>query len=243
MRSRDTVYTNSFKTRKFPDIMKKAAEELGVTLIDLNSESLKYYNAIGVEATTAIFMSIEAGETPGKTNDGSYANGHPSNKVDGTHYKEALGKQFARIIVTDIVNKGAAGDPKAADIASYLKQDVKEAVASKDWAHIFPEMAKDTTIGAGSYYRNQIEKMLQLGVMYKDSNGNFNPDVEMTVGEFITALASLWTWINRHRRNTRMGNLSREVMGAILDDAYRAKFGTTKPKYMTDYNGTTAGAW
>jgi hypothetical protein len=29
-------------------------------------------------------------------------------------------------------------------------------------------------------------------------------------------------------------------MGAILDDAYRARFGTTKPKYMTDYNGTTA---
>ncbi|MDQ0871556.1 pectin methylesterase-like acyl-CoA thioesterase/lysophospholipase L1-like esterase [Paenibacillus sp. V4I3] len=235
-----SVYTNSFKTRLFPDIMKKAAEELGVTVVDLNSESLKYYNAIGVEATTAIVMSIEAGETPGKTNDGSYANGHPSNKIDGTHYKEALGKQFARIIVTEIAGKGAAGDPKAANIASFLKQDVKAAIAAGDWSNIFPEMAKDTTTGAGSYYRNQIEKLLQLGVMSKDSNGNFNPDMKMSVGEFVRAISSIMDVDSSVLAGYANGELTREVMGAILDDAYRAKFGTTKPKYMTDYNGTTA---
>lgn len=234
-----SVYANSFKTRLFPDIMKKAAEELGVTVIDLNSESVKYYNTIGVEATTAIVMSIEAGETPGKTNDGSYANGHPSNKIDGTHFKEALGKQFARIIVTEIANKGVAGDPKAADIASYLKQDVKGAIASNDWTDVFPEMAKDTTTGAGSYYRNQIEKLLQLGVMSKDSNGNFNPDTNMTVSEFITAVSALMDVDQSAVTGYTNGELTREVMGAILDDAYRAKFGTAKPKYMTDYNGTT----
>jgi pectin methylesterase-like acyl-CoA thioesterase/lysophospholipase L1-like esterase len=234
-----SVYTNSFKTRLFPDIMKKAAEQLGVTVVDLNAESVKYYNAIGVEATTAIFMSIEAGETPGKTNDGSYANGHPSNKVDGTHYKEALGKQFARIIITDIANKGIAGDPKAADIASYLKPEVKEAIASNDWAHVFPEMAKDTTTGAGAYYRNQIEKLLQLGVMSKDGSGNFNPDANMTVGEFISALSELMDVDISTSSGDASGVLSREVMGAIVDDAYRAKFGATMPKYMTDYNGTT----
>ncbi|MBD0384053.1 S-layer homology domain-containing protein [Paenibacillus sp. WST5] len=233
------VYTNSFKTRLFPDIMKEAAAEMGVTVVDLNAESLKYYNAIGVEATTAVFMSIEAGETPGKTNDGSYANGHPSNKIDGTHYKEALAKQFARIMVTEIAGKGTAGDPKAASIASYLKQDVKAAIASGDWWNVYPEMAKDTTTGAGSYYRNQIEKLLQLGVMSKDSNGNFNPDMNMTVGEFIRAISAIMGVDSSVMAGYANGELTREVMGAILDDAFRAKFGTTKPKYMTDYNGTT----
>jgi len=233
------VYTNSFKNRLFPDIMKEAAEELGVTLIDLNSESVKYYNAIGVEATTAIVMSIEAGETPGKTNDGSYANGHPSNKIDGTHYKEALGKQFARIIVTEIANKGATGDPKAANIASYLKQDIKDAVVAGEWSVVFREMANDTTTGAGSYYRNQIEKLLQMGVMHKDSSGNFNPDGNMTVGEFIAAISAIMDVDPSVLSGYPNGELTREVMGAILDDAYRAKFGTTKPKFMTDYNGTT----
>lgn len=234
------VYTNSFKNRLFPDIMKEAAEELGVTLIDLNAESVKYYNAIGVEATTAIVMSIEAGETPGKTNDGSYANGHPSNKIDGTHYKEALAKQFARIIVTEIAGKGSAGDSKAANIASYLKQDVKTAIATSVWTDVFREMAGDTTTGAGAYYRNQIEKLLQIGVMHKDLGGNFNPDADMAVGEFIAAISEIMDVDPSMLSGYSDGKLTREVMGAIQGDAYRARFGTTKPKYMTDYNGTTA---
>lgn len=234
------VYTNSFKNRLFPDIMKEAAEELGVTLIDLNAESIKYYNTIGVEATTAIVMSIEAGETPGKTNDGSYANGHPSNKIDGTHFKEALAKQFARIIVTEIAGKGSGGDPKAANIASYLKQDVKTAIATSDWTDVFPDMAGDTTTGAGAYYRNQIEKLLQIGVMHKDLGGNFNPDADMMVGEFIAAISAIMDVDPSMLSGFPNGKLTREVMGAILDDAYRARFGTTKPQYMTDYNGTTA---
>lgn len=35
------------------------------------------------------------------------------------------------------------------------------------------------------------------------------------------------------------GELTRELMGAILYDAYRSKF-TDKPRFMTDYNGSTA---
>jgi hypothetical protein len=34
------------------------------------------------------------------------------------------------------------------------------------------------------------------------------------------------------------GTLTRETMGAILHDAYHAKF-TARPAYMTDYNGKT----
>ena len=58
---------------------------------------------------------VEAGETPGKTNDGSYANGHPSNKVDGTHFKEAMAKQYARMVVTEFAR------------LFYTEKDVKQA--------------------------------------------------------------------------------------------------------------------
>lgn len=232
------IYTNSFKTRLFPDIMKRIAREQGVTLVDLNAESVKYYNEIGVEATTAVFMSIEAGETPGKTNDGSYANGHPSKKIDGTHYKEALAKPFARIVATELVKLGGEGDRTAAAIASLLRGDVRDAARYGSWSAIFPEMAKDTTTGGGAYYRNQIEKLLQLGVLHKDDRGNFRPDETITVDAFIRSLAKLMELDPAVFAGYPNGKLTREVMGAILDDAYHAKF-TSKPKYMTDYNGTT----
>ncbi|XEC94553.1 GDSL-type esterase/lipase family protein [Paenibacillus tarimensis] len=232
------IYTNSFKNRKFPDIMKRSAEETGVTLIDLNSESIKYYNEIGVEATTAIIMSIEAGETPGMTSVGSYANGHPSNKIDGTHFKEALAKQFARIIVTELVKMGKAGDTTSTALASYLKEEVTSAALTGDWSEIFSEMAGDTTTGEAAYYRNQIEKLIQLNVMSKDLQGNFNPDMAMTVNEFILSISKLMNLEESTFAGYPNGELSREIMGTILDDAYHAKF-TSKPKYMTDYNGAS----
>jgi hypothetical protein len=183
-------------------------------------------------------MSIEAGETPGKTNDGSYANGHPSKKIDGTHYKEALAKQFARIIVTELVIKGKAGDSTAAAIASYLKDEVKLAALTGHWSDIFPEMADDITTGEGAYYRNQIEKLIQLGVMSKDPLGNFNPHEVMTAQEFIRCISELMKLDKTLFAGYPNGELSRETMGAILVDAYHAKFTTDKPKFMTDYNGT-----
>ncbi|WP_312151346.1 GDSL-type esterase/lipase family protein [Paenibacillus odorifer] len=231
------IYENSFKSRKFVDILKRVADESGVTLIDLNSESLKYYNEIGVEAITALFMSIEAGETPGKTNDGSYANGHPSKKVDGTHFKEALAKQFSRMIVTELVEKGATGDSTAASITPYLKGNVKHAALTGNWGKIFPEITNDTTTGEAAYYRNQIEKLIQLGVMGKDRQGNFNPDTEMTVAEFTRSISKLMKVERSDVAYYPKGKLSRESMGAILYDVYQIKF-ANKPKYMTDYNGT-----
>lgn len=234
----DYIYSNSFTNRKFPDILKRIAAEESITLIDLNAESVRYYNEIGVEATTAIFMSIEAGETPGKTNDGSYANGHPSKKIDGTHYKEALSKQLARIVVTDLVKQAQAGNTVAADISSHLKDHVRLAATTEDWTTIFPEMAKDTTTGEGAYYRNQIEKLLQLGVMSKDHRGNFNPRAMIHVEEFVDSLTRLMNLENTVLAGYSDGELTRELMGAILYDAYRSKF-TDKPKFMTDYNGST----
>lgn len=236
--SQGYVYTNSFKTRQFPDILKRIAEDKEITLIDLNSASVAYYNEIGVEATTAMFMSIEAGETPGKTSDGSYANGHPSKKNDGTHFKEAMSKQYARMIVTELLNREQEGDATAAVLLSYLQGDVRRAAIKGDWTKIFPEITNDTTMGEGAYYRNQIEKLIQLGVMSKDRHGNFNPESTITVDEFIESLSKLMGLKKKEFWEYKDGDLSREMMASMLIDAYRMSF-PVKPKYMTDYNGAS----
>ncbi|MDL2353808.1 MAG: GDSL-type esterase/lipase family protein [Pseudomonadota bacterium] len=231
-------YVNSFRTRRFPDVMKHIGAELGVTVVDLNERSVAYYNQNGVAATTAMVMSIEAGETPGKTNDGSYANGHPSNKIDGTHFKESMAKQHARIVATELARLGKQGDPVAAGIAALLRRDVQAAIANSDWRAIHPEIAADIVSGEGAYYRNQIEKLLQLGVLRKDAQGRFNPAATMQTREFVVALCRLMQVPDAPFAAYAEGALTREVMGAIVADAYHTRF-TEKPKYLTAYNGKT----
>lgn len=232
------VYVNSFKKRLFPDLMKKIGAELGVPVVDLNARSVEYYNQNGVEATTAIVMSIEAGETPGKTNDGSYANGHPSKKIDGTHVKEAMAKQYARIVATELAGLAKRGNATATRLVAALRGDVQAAIAANDWSAIQPELARDVMAGEGSYYRNQIEKLLQLGVLRKDAQGNFNPAAPMRTAEFTAALARLMGIPASTLAKYPDGVLTREAMGAIVADAYHAKY-SEKPKYMTAYNGKT----
>lgn len=229
-------YVDSFKKRRFPALMKKIGAEEGITVVDLNARSIEYYNQTGVAAITAMVMSLEAGETPGKTNDGSYANGHPANKIDGTHFKETLAKQYARIVVTELARLGQQGDPVAATLARYLRGDVRAAIASNDWSTIHPEIAKDIRSGDNAYYRNQIEKLLQLGVLREDGRGNFNPQQVMQTREFIAALGKLLDLPAGALSGYADGPLTREVMGAILIDAYHLRF-AEKPKYLTDYNG------
>lgn len=231
------VYSDSFvsKDKHFTKVMRGTAKDNNVPLVDLNVDSVNYLNELGVQGTTAVVMSIEAGETPAKSNSGSYANGHPQLKIDGTHMKEALTKQYARFIVTDLA--------KLEKDYSYLKpltdaytSDVKDAIVTGNWDKVYPEVAKDCLTGDNAYYRNQIEKMLQLGVMSKDSDGNFNPQNIMTVKEYISALTKIYKIDESAFKNYTDGNLTREVMAAINLDAYNMKF-KSKPKYMTDYNG------
>ena len=231
------IYSDSFvsKDKHFTKVMRDTAKDNNVPLVDLNEDSVNYLNELGVQGTTAVVMSIEAGETPAKSNSGSYANGHPQLKIDGTHMKEALTKQYARFIVTDLA--------KLEKDYSYLKpltdaytSDVKDAIATGNWDKVYPEVAKDCLTGDNAYYRNQIEKMLQLGVMSKDSDGNFNPGNIMTVKEYISALTKIYKIDESAFKNYTDGNLTREVMAAINLDAYNMKF-KSKPKYMTDYNG------
>lgn len=241
-------FTDSFTERKFPDVMRKVVKEENVTFVDLNKKSLEYYNELGPTALYNIVMSLEAGETPGKTNSGSYANGHPDNKIDGTHFKEALAKQFARMIVEEIYDDSQNGDKDAEEIFSYLNSNVKKALVTDDWSKVYPEICKDTITGEGSYYRNQIEKLVKLGYMKQDSEGNFNPDDTMTTDDFIKTVGEIWNIDVAEIRESYKDNsdsaLTREVMAAILYDAYMLRFGKAdnayvKPEYMTDYNGTT----
>lgn len=232
------IYENSFQKRKFPDVMREMAAKLNLTLLDVNAASVRYYNEIGVEGTTAVFMALEAGESPGKTNDGSFANGHPSNKIDGTHYKEALGKQYARLVVTELAARAEEGDETAQQLVSYLRPDVKDALASSDWSKVYPEVAADTISGPGAYYRNQIEKMLELGVMHKDEERRFRPAEAMQAAEFAAALCQLLRIEQAVLADYGNEELTREVMAAMLLDAYQARF-DEKPVYMTAYNKRT----
>lgn len=240
-RDSDGTFKNSFTTRKFPDVMREVAEETNTEFIDLNTRSVEYFNEMG-ESIYNIVMSLEAGETPGKTSSGSYANGHPSNKIDGTHYKEALAKQYCRIILEEFTKSTS---DTADTVLSYVKPEVSEALESGDWSKVYPEICNDTITGDGSYYRNQIEKLVQLGIMEKDEKGNFNPDDTVTVSEFIGYMEKLWGINKNVFQGYSDGVLTREVMAAVVYDAYVANFGydengnINRPAYMTDYNGTT----
>ncbi|MET0268497.1 MAG: GDSL-type esterase/lipase family protein [Duganella sp.] len=231
-------YVNSFNKRRFPDLMKKLGAELGVPVLDLNARSVAYYNASGQPAINAIVMSIEAGETPAKANDGSYANGHPANKIDGTHFKEALSKQYARMVTEELARLAGQGDAVATAIVAQLNQPVRQALTAGDWSRVYPEIAPDIARGDNAYYRNQIEKLLQLGALQVDAHGHFNPQAPMQTGEFITALAKLMRLPANAIAGYADGPLSRQIMGAIVLDAYHARF-HGKPAYMTDYNGKT----
>lgn len=250
--------TNSAKPNGFdpdsPTFMKnKAAENASDTIeyVDLFHLAKDYLEKIGSDETKNIYLSLEAGESPGKTNSGSYANGHPDDKIDGTHYKEAAGKAYSKLIGEDIVRQASETDSVVMDtLASYLTDDVQ----AGNWDNVFPEQrAKDVTEvalngnpeGSSSYYRNQIEKALQLGIMDTDENDMFNPTDNMKTNDFIAALCAIWRLdAAEFSEFYGSGDLTREVMAAIILDAYELKFGKAadgswnKPAYMTDYNGT-----
>lgn len=237
----DGRYHNSFVNRRFPDVMKEIARKYQIPLIDLNGRSVDYINEIGKEGAEAIVLSIEAGETPGKTNSGSFANGNPTGQIDRTHMKEALAKNYARITAEELYKLSLEVE-ELKPIQKYIKSEVKEAVGSGDWSKVYPEVCRDTISGTGAYYRNQIEKMVQLGVMEKDHEGYFHPKEEITVEYFKKALSKMYGLedgileINQKVEDSKKP-LSREEMGSLLLRAYEAKF-KDKPKYMTDYNGT-----
>lgn len=263
------VFQNSFTNRRFPDMMKRAAQDTKTPLLDLNGKSVEYFNQIGGIAAKAVVLAVEAGETLGKTNSGSYANGNPCSHPDGTHYKEALSKQYCRMVTEEIyrlckegrmlgttaekmpetkVSNTRMQEVSVADMErlyDLLAPKVKEALEKQDFGEVFPEVCADTETGPGAYYRNQIEKLVQLGIFQKDEKGCFHPEQDYTVAEFVDSIRRLW------RLPAEFGAeygesidtvwwLTRKTAACILYDAYLLRFGAgekNKPPYMTDYNG------
>lgn len=230
------------KSFDFPSIMKEVGEESQVSVIDLHKESISYLlKETDGEAANAMFLSVEAGETPGKTNSGSYANGHPGNVNDGTHFKEALSKQFARIVVTEL-------SKLLPEILDYVKEEVKSAIEKRDWSKVFFEISEDVKVGKNAYYRDQIEKLIKIGAFQKDECGYFHPKEKIRVSQFVAALCKLWDLNIDFFSQYNDKILTYEVKAAIILDGYACKFGKNpdsfwiKQAYMTDYNGTNLSA-
>ncbi len=175
----------------------KTSSEIG--LVELYAGAKEYIDSLDSAEIFGIYNSFEAGETPAASDGASQANGQE--KSDGTHYREAAARQWCRIMLQSIYNQSVATEDTYNDkdimtkLTSYMKSDVKTAAQSGDWSTVFPEMAVDVSAkgvvpGAEQqpkenyYYRNSIEKLLQLGIMKKDSNNKFYPTNIITVGDF-----------------------------------------------------------
>lgn len=235
-----TVFVNSFRTRDFPAVMRKVAAETGTLLLDLNQKSVEHFNQVGAFAAKAMVMSLEPGETPGKTNGGSYANGNPGNHADGTHYKECLSRQYCRMAVEELARTAGEGNGAALNLSRLLKREALQAAKTGDFSEVFPEVCRDTVSGRGAHYRDQIEKMVQLSVFRKDTGGNFHPLAPCSREEFREGIRMLWQLPENFAEDKGNGVLLKMDAAGILYDAYAVRFGMgeeRKPPYMTDYNG------
>lgn len=250
------------KAADFPGLMCRVGEQRKVPVIDLYRSSSAYVEQLGGNGAKAMYFTLEPGESPGKSNSGSLANGNPGGFCDVAHYKECFSKQFARLIVTEM-------SEKKLELAGYLTEEVKAALDGRGnacstgestsceadkWyrdnnnsAFVYSETAPDVERGKGSYYRNQIEKMIQTGIMTKDKDGLFHPEEEITAGEFVKSLEIAWACkldtgkfqsVNHMEDRLKVSGLVE-----ILYWGYLSRFGRNedgrwkKPGYMTDYNG------
>ncbi len=247
-----------------PGLLRRAADRHGLSLVDLYTDSCAYLKSIGGDAAKALFLSVEAGETAGKTNSGSYANGHPDNKCDGTHYKEALSKQFARLVASSLLRQKVIAE-------RFLLPHARKAILSGDDYLLFPEMCPDVQTGRNAYYRNQIEFLVKHHIMEKMEDGNFHPLAPVSTAQFAVSLqramklaafpgeSSLTPTCRALSPDAEFvaactgpnvaSELTREVMALLIYRVYLFCFPVTdlspvtkspiykKPPYMTDYNG------
>ncbi|GAU79220.1 SGNH/GDSL hydrolase family protein [Fusibacter sp. 3D3] len=181
---------NSFNRLKFPEIMRKVAKRHQIPLVDLNRESIVYLNAIGVYAAKAISMYLEAGESPAKMSAGSFANGNPNSSPDGTHFKEALAKQYARLVLKELYRLAPSAERVKA-LISWVKPEVHTLLEAGRSEAVYPEVARDCVSGTHAKYRNQIEKMVQMGAFELDEKGFFNPNEAVNVKVCLSALSQL----------------------------------------------------
>ncbi len=192
--SEGALKPNGFNPDSPADMRIKAAGDSKVALAELYNGAKAYIDKLDGKEVAYIYNNTEAGETPAN-NAANGANG------DGTHYKEAASKQWSRIILQSIYDQSVASEDVYTDkaimteLVSYMKQEVQTAARSGDWSAVFPEMASDVSAvdvvpnaqkqsEKAYYYRNNIEKALQLGLLHKDAANMFKPMETVTAGEF-----------------------------------------------------------
>ena len=185
---------NGFNPDSPGNMRKKAASDSEIGLVELYSGAKAYIDSLDANEIFYIYNTYEAGETPAI----NAANGTSG---DGTHYREAIAKQWCRIMLQSIYDQANSTNDTYKDkeimqrLVSYMPENVQEAAKSGNWSSVFPEMASDVSAvgiipGAvkqnknNYYYRPNIEKALEVGLLHKDSNNNFKPTQTITVGEF-----------------------------------------------------------
>ncbi len=192
--SESTLKPNGFNPDSPANMRTKAASDSEVGLVELYAGAKKYIDSLDSTEIFYIYNTYEAGETPAQ-NSANGTNG------DGTHYRESAAKQWCRIMLQSIYDQANSTDDTYADkaimqdLVSLMPESVKNAAKSGDWSAVYPEMASDVSAvgivpGATKqskdnyYYRTNIEKALELGVLHKDTDNNFKPTQVITVGEF-----------------------------------------------------------
>ena len=205
--SNGRVSTSDLKPNGFnPDspgnMRNKAAGDSKVALVELFAGAKNYIEKLDPKEVNYIYNNFEAGETPA-------ANSANGTNGDGTHYREGASKMWCRIMLQSIYDQSVASTNTYSDkvimqeLVSYMPQPIKTAAQTGDWSEVFPEMASDVSAvdvkpgavkqtEANYYYRNNIEKAIQLGALHKDSNNLFKPTQTITVGDFARGIEKVF---------------------------------------------------
>lgn len=200
--SESSTEPNGFNPDSPANMRAKAASDPEVGLVELYEGAKAYIDSLDAKEVMYIYNNVEAGELPAN-NAANGANG------DGTHYREGASKQWNRIMLQNIYDQSVAASDTYTDkaimqrLVSLMPASVQNAAQTGDWSAVFPEMASDVSaVGvvpgatkqaeSNYYYRNNIEKVLELGLMHKNSDNLFKPNDAMTVGEFATAMEKVF---------------------------------------------------
>ncbi len=219
-------YNSGFNPDSPENMRKKAQSDPKVGLVELYDGAKDYIDSIDGKEVSYIYNKFEAGETPAN-NSANGTNG------DGTHYRESASKMWCKIMLKSIYDQSVASTDTYKDkdimreLVSYMPATVKSAVQTNDWSAVFPEMASDVSaVGvvpnaakqaeANYYYRNNIEKILQIGALHKDSNNLFKPTQTITVGDFARGIEKVFGLAENSLSNYNKTYAELQTSGANL---------------------------
>ncbi len=160
--------------------MSELAEQENVDFIDINAESLRWWNYLGEEGTKDIFMHLASGESPN----------YPDGKEDNTHFKEAGAAQIAQLTAHELGKLDLSISKDLASVTSpipenavYLtgNKDNNKTDAAKADEEAFSEMNIDGAAGL----------LCDIGFLQGDEGGNLNEDKTVTRAEFLTILSRI----------------------------------------------------